>query len=357
MGCELCELFPKNPQIASAIVRFLQKKGYAGAAGRKGEVRGLFPSHLASDTYHARQMIAATVTAWLPIPEPKERRAVEQLLEHAIAAEFKCYAGMLHLWRGVNDAKPDKKVSSGYAPKFEIVTKYPGRMRAAAAWSDLRGTLRLARQQGSKVRPARPWLDGLPRLIFISDMADILSTAVDFEYLRDEVIENVTSENGRRHIWLWLTKRPARMAKFSEWLLQQGLKWPDNLVAMTSVTSGKTVGRVDQLRKVKCRFRALSVEPLWEQVTLNLDNIDWVIVGGESAIRRPDATPFDVAWARDLRKQCRTAGTAYFVKQLGSRPVDRGVPLQLKDSHGGNWDEWAPSLRIREFPKAFRKLP
>jgi protein gp37 len=356
MGCDGCELFPRNPQIAAAVARVLIEKGYPGHAGRKQDVRRLFPSQTASDTYHARHTIAATIAGWLPNPERTERRTVEQLVERAITAEFKCYAGALHLWRGANDAKPEKRSNPGYAPKFEIVTKYPGRMRAAAAWSDLRGTRRLPRQVGGKERPARPWLDGLPRLIFISDMADLLSAAVDFNYIRDEVIENVTSDNGRRHIWLWLTKRPARMAKFSEWLLKEGISWPDNLVAMTSVTSGKTVGRVDQLRKVRCRFRGLSVEPLWEQVSLSLVGIDWVIAGGESALRKADASPFDLAWARDLRRQCHKAKVAYFLKQLGTSPVDGGADLLLEDHHGGDWDEWPAELRVREFPKPFRKL-
>jgi len=356
MGCDGCELFPRNPQIAEAVARVLIEKGYSVAAGRKDDVRRLFPSQVASDTYHARHTIASTVAGRLPIRERNERLAVEQLVERVIAAEFKCYAGMLHLWRGTNHVKPEKKPNPGYARKFEIVTKYPGRMRAAAAWTDLRGTRRLARQVGDKERPARPWLDELPRLIFISDMADLLSAAVDFDYIREEVIENVTSENGRRHVWLWLTKRPARMAKFSEWLLQEGIGWPDNLVAMTSITSGKTIGRVDQLRKVKCRFRGLSVEPLWEQVTLNLKDIDWVIAGGESALRQADATPFDIAWARDLLQQSRRAKVAYFVKQLGTSPVDGTAALHLEDHHGGDWTEWPADLRIREFPKAFRKL-
>ena len=111
-----------------------------------------------------------------------------------------CYAGTLHVRFG--------GVTPGYAPRFEEVTLFPGRVAEACGWSDLAG----------KARADKPWLDGLPRLIFVSDMSDSLSAAVPFEFLRDEIVLNVAGERGRRHRWLWLTKRPDRMAKFSRWL-------------------------------------------------------------------------------------------------------------------------------------------
>ena len=115
-----------------------------------------------------------------------------------------CYAGMLHTRFG--------GVTPGYAPTFAEVTLFPGRMAEAAGWPDLSG----------KTRRDKPWLDRLPRLIFVSDMSDALSNSVPFEYLRDEVIANITSETGSRHCWLWLTKRADRMAKFSSWLGELG---------------------------------------------------------------------------------------------------------------------------------------
>jgi protein gp37 len=97
--------------------------------------------------------------------------------------------------------------------------------------------------------------------------------------------------------------------------------------------------------------------------------LDWIIVGGESG---PRARPFDLAWARDIVAQCRTAGVAAFVKQLGARPTegthrvpwgrgypspqaamtyrDEPKPLTLKHSHGSDMSEWPDDLRIREFP-------
>lgn len=103
--------------------------------------------------------------------------------------------------------------------------------------------------------------------------------------------------------------------------------------------------------------------------------IDWVIVGGESG---PHARPFNIAWARDVIAQCKDAGVACFVKQLGAHVhtdaddhgwgrefvplyvlpdgrADERFPLgyrvMLKDAKGGNWDEWPSDMRVREFPK------
>jgi protein gp37 len=92
--------------------------------------------------------------------------------------------------------------------------------------------------------------------------------------------------------------------------------------------------------------------------------LDWIIIGGESG---PGARPFDVAWARNTIRQCREAGIACFVKQLGADPREGNaggncgnldcthpdcgyIRLKLKDPKGGDWNEWPEDLRVREFP-------
>lgn len=97
------------------------------------------------------------------------------------------------------------------------------------------------------------------------------------------------------------------------------------------------------------------------------DHISWVIVGGESG---PHARPCNVGWIRGIVAQCKAAGVAVFVKQLGAKPVERqhkggcaafdsylscdcGKPsagIKLRDRHGGDPDEWPEDLRVREFP-------
>ena len=244
-----------------------------------------------------------------------------------------CYAGTLHTRFGGK--------SQGYAPTFEQVTAFPGRMAEAARWSDLTG----------KPRPDKPWLDGAPRTSFVSDMSDSLSSSVPFDYLRNEIVANVAGGPGRLHRWLWLTKRPERMAEFSAWLRDQGIEWPDNLWAGTSVTTQATTSRVRSLLKVGTprTTRFLSVEPQVERIDLRrwLQKLDWVIQGGESG---RNARPFDLAWAVDLIGQCRADALPYFLKQLGSGVVRDGHRLSFEDGHAGDWSEWPEEVRVRQMP-------
>jgi protein gp37 len=143
-----------------------------------------------------------------------------------------CYAGVLTARFGRSDP--------GLADDFDKVGLALGRMAEAAGWSDLT----------EKQRADKPCLNGLPRLIFVGDMADNFSRDVPFEYLQQEIIAAVTSKAGSRHQWLWLTKRPKRMAKFSAWLQARSISWPRNLWAGTSVTTQQRTTRVAQLLAV-----------------------------------------------------------------------------------------------------------
>jgi len=243
-----------------------------------------------------------------------------------------CYAGKLH---------DRRKGHKGFAPKFEQVTAFPGRIEMASSYDDLTRTPRFN----------KPWLHDLPRLIFVSDMSDCLSDGVSFAYLNDEIIAPVTTELGQRHHWLWLTKRPGRMAQFSEWLARQNTAWPENLWAGTSVTTQAAVSRVDQLLNVgnEKTLRFVSVEPQWEPIDLDnrLAQLDWVIHGGESGTIDH---PFNLAWVNLLRDACRAASVPYFLKQLGAHIVVDRQRVKLKDKTGGNWCEWPKSLRQRQMP-------
>jgi protein gp37 len=246
----------------------------------------------------------------------------------------KCYAGTLHVRFG--------GASSGYADLFEEVTLFPGRMQEATRWADLTGTN----------RSDKPWLDDYPRLIFVSDMSDSLSSTVEFDYLESEIIANVTSELGSRHHWLWLSKRPDRMAKFSRWLEESGRLWPSNLWAGTSITSQNTTSRIRQLLRVgtDSTIRFLSVEPQYEFIDLTpwLPALDWVIQGGESG---HGANAFDVDWAYSVIRDCRAHGVPYFLKQLGAVVRSNESRLTFNDAHAGDWSEWPTRLRVRQLPK------
>jgi len=227
-----------------------------------------------------------------------------------------------------------------------------GSMQRATRWGDLRG----------KDHPGKPWLNGMPRLIFVSDMSDALSNDIPFSYLESEIVDEVTSADGSCHQWLWLTKKADRMAAFSEALRESGRTWPANLWVGTSITAvdpkkpPKGLARIRHLRRVgdDRTIRFLSVEPQARDINLSdhLGGIDWVIQGGQSG---KDAQPFDTEWARSMMRQCKTAGVRYFLKQLGANPVQGGKRMpDIKDSHGGDWREWPRGLRVRQMPTLTR---
>lgn len=256
-----------------------------------------------------------------------------------------CYAGVLH-------GRYHRNV--GYADDFDVPETFPGRMASAARWKPL-GRL--------SERPEKPWMHGMPRLIFISDMGDALSRSIGFDYLEREVVAVADSGLGRRHRWLWLTKRPKRMADFAAWL-EPRRPWPMNLWPMTSVTSRSTARRASFLRGVgpPSVVRGISFEPLLEEPDWDyclsptvegpvgdevLRPIAWAIFGGESGA---GARTFDVDVLRRGIAACRERGVAPFVKQMGAKPVALSVNGRLSDGHGADWSEWPEDLRVREMP-------
>jgi protein gp37 len=281
---------------------------------------------------------------------------------------FQCQG--CELWR------PAQGIKECYAGRFaeriggvgafdQPVVMKPGRMAEAARWSDLRG----------KARPDKPWIPKeYPRIIFIGDMADTFQRGVEFQYLFDEVIQNVVSEHGRRHVWMWLTKDAKRLAGFWHWMKQQGCNWPENLWPGVSITSQATEWRLAYLCEVPSDHRFVSYEPAWEWVNFETwlwegykdeegftgadpsYKISLIIIGGESGAGAAKH-PFNVEWARKLIEDCEDAQVACFVKQLGAvqmvgHPATGWQPgSPLKHSKGGDWSEWPEDLRVRQLPE------
>lgn len=189
--------------------------------------------------------------------------------------------------------------------------------------------------------------------VFCGSYCDILEDRPDLDEHRARLA--TLAEHCLHLNFLFLSKRPQNFRRmFPLW--RDG--FPSNVWAMTTVGCNSSLWRVDALREVPARIRGLSIEPLLEDLgTLNLDGIHWVIVGGESG---HGARPMDLAWVRDIVQQCKTAGVACFVKQLGAFPVsvDIRVPnlerwrIALNDRKGGDMLEWSEDLRVRQFPEA-----
>jgi protein gp37 len=147
-----------------------------------------------------------------------------------------------------------------------------------------------------------------------------------------------------QHTFQILTKRPNHVVRF--WRRQQALfgskPIPDHIWIGTSIEDQRTIYRLAHLQRVPAAIRFLSCEPLLGPITLRLDGIHWVIVGGESGIAH---RPMEIDWARAIRDQCSAAGIPFFFKQVGGRtPKAKGRMLD-----GRTWDEYPARTQIRRF--------
>ena len=132
-------------------------------------------------------------------------------------------------------------------------------------------------------------------------------------------------------------------------IVDLGWPLPNVWVGVSAENQAMAKARLPVLARIPAAVRFVSAEPLLERLDLDLQGVGWLIVGGESG---PQARPCNVAWIRDVVRQCWEAGVACFVKQLGSCVVgESGHDWYLRDSHGGNPAEWPEDLRVREFPK------
>lgn len=171
-----------------------------------------------------------------------------------------------------------------------------------------------------------------PRRIFVNSMSDLFHKDIPDEYIADVFS---IMEEANHHIFQVLTKRSARLAK-----LAPKLPWPTNIWVGVSVETIKYRWRVDHLRKVPSHVRFISAEPLLGPLhDLDLTNIHWLIVGGESG---PNHRVFDPEWVRQLRNNCLELGVAFFFKQWGGRiPKSGGRELD-----GRTWDEYPQIMKL-----------
>lgn len=182
-----------------------------------------------------------------------------------------------------------------------------------------------------------------PTVYFVNSMSDLFHEKVPDEYI--ERVFDVIRKTPQ-HTYQILTKRAARMARFF-----RTRQVPRNAWMGVSVEDRKYgVPRIDHLRKVRASIRFLSVEPLLEDVgQVDLTDIHWVIVGGESG---PKARPMQKAWALSVQHQCEAQEVAFFFKQWGGWGADgekraKGANGRLLE--GRTWDEM-PSGVIERLP-------
>jgi protein gp37 len=146
-----------------------------------------------------------------------------------------------------------------------------------------------------------------PRTIFVNSMSDLFHHEVPFSYIQ-RVFE--VMEMASWHRYQVLTKRAERLEQIAP-----DLVWPQNVWMGVSVEDERVRGRIEHLRRVPAVVRFLSIEPLLGPIpSLDLSEIHWVIVGGESG---PGCRPMQPDWVRSIRDQCEEQGVHFFFKQWG----------------------------------------
>ena len=169
------------------------------------------------------------------------------------------------------------------------------------------------------------------RLVFVNSMSDLFHEEVSVKFIQ-QVFNTMCRAHW--HTFQILTKRSERLVR-----LAPSLAWPPNVWMGVSVEDSDVVERIDHLRKVGSAVRFLSLEPLLGPLPdLNLREIHWVIVGGESG---PGARLMEPSWVSDIKQQCESSHVPFFFKQWGGVFKKRnGRKLE-----GKTWDE-LPQPRI-----------
>jgi protein gp37 len=145
------------------------------------------------------------------------------------------------------------------------------------------------------------------RLVFVNSMSDLFHKDVPLSFIQ-QVFE--VMNDCPQHTFQVLTKRADRLYE-----LHKELKWANNIWMGVSVENEEVMWRIDFLRKIKAKIKFLSLEPLLGLLpNLNLKNIDWAIVGGESG---PGARPVKEEWIVDILKECKKQEVPFFFKQWG----------------------------------------
>jgi protein gp37 len=147
------------------------------------------------------------------------------------------------------------------------------------------------------------------KVVFVNSMSDLFHKDISLEFIKK--VFAVMNENPQ-HVFQVLTKRAERLFE-----IHSELKWAHNIWMGVSVENTKVIDRIDYLRQTNARVKFLSCEPLIGPLPkLNLQNIDWVIVGGESGTR---PRPMNADWVLDIQDQCAATDVPFFFKQWGGR--------------------------------------
>ena len=164
-----------------------------------------------------------------------------------------------------------------------------------------------------------------PRIIFVNSMSDLFHEDIPIDFIQS-VFEVMTTANW--HIYQVLTKRSQRMLKLSP-----QLPWTPNIWLGVTVETQEYIYRIEHLKKTPAHIKFISFEPLLSDMpTLDLDGINWVIVGGESG---SGARPMKPEWVINILNQCKSKNIPFFFKQWGGKNKKKAGRTLL----GKTWDQ------------------
>jgi protein gp37 len=145
------------------------------------------------------------------------------------------------------------------------------------------------------------------RMIFVNSMSDLFHEEIPLPFIQK--VFGIMNQ-AQQHTFQVLTKRAERLVEFSKELC-----WTPNIWIGVTVENQDAEYRINYLRQTNAHTKFLSMEPLIGRVqNLNLNGIDWVIVGGESGI---GARSMQEEWVLEIKNTCETYGVPFFFKQWG----------------------------------------
>lgn len=178
------------------------------------------------------------------------------------------------------------------------------------------------------------------KMIFVNSMSDLFHKQVPCDFIH-KVFD--TMEASDWHTFQVLTKRSSLMRKFINARYDEK-KVPNHIWLGVSVEDGTKKSRIRHLQETNAEIRFLSIEPLIGPMgALDLNGINWIIVGGESG---PGYRPMHLEWAREVRDQCKDVNVRFFFKQWGGfRPKSGGRLLDDEE-----WNEFPDLMNQTQSP-------
>ncbi len=164
-----------------------------------------------------------------------------------------------------------------------------------------------------------------PQMIFVNSMSDLFHEDVPMDFIQKVfgIMRQATW-----HTFQILTKRSKRLINIDNQIV-----WPQNVWMGVSVENADYTYRIEHLRQTHALTKFLSIEPLIGPIKeMNLEGIDWVVVGGESG---PHSRPIELSWVQEIRYQCQSEHVPFFFKQWGGTNKKKAG----RELDGRTWNE------------------